>query len=129
MFYSELFCSKNLLDKFEINIMNVVFWGALRVWPEFLHLWKTHGIQYTYCNNDLACDMIGCWSAAFIMSKVAELLDTAFIILRKQNLTFLHWYHHASVLIYCWWVSLKITQNLFLKINFLLRKVMHSRWH
>jgi len=39
---------------------------------------------------------------AFCFSKLPELIDTVFIVLRKQPLIFLHWYHHASVLIYCW---------------------------
>jgi len=33
---------------------------------------------------------------------VPELLDTAFIVLRKKPLIFLHWYHHVTVLLYCW---------------------------
>lgn len=39
---------------------------------------------------------------AFCFSKLPELIDTVFIVLRKQPLIFLHWYHHASVLVYCW---------------------------
>jgi elongation of very long chain fatty acids protein 6 len=36
-------------------------------------------------------------------SKVPETVDTLFIVLRRQELIFLHWYHHASVLIYCFY--------------------------
>jgi len=39
---------------------------------------------------------------AFILSKLFELVDTAFIVLRKRPLIFLHWYHHVTVLVYCW---------------------------
>ncbi|CAF3442996.1 unnamed protein product [Rotaria sp. Silwood1] len=39
----------------------------------------------------------------FCISKVAELIDTLFIVLRKQKLIFLHWFHHATVLIYAWY--------------------------
>ena len=31
-----------------------------------------------------------------------ELLDTFFIVIHKKKLIFLHWYHHVSVLLYCW---------------------------
>lgn len=44
----------------------------------------------------------GLWTLLFIYSKYFELLDTAFIILRKRRLSFLHWYHHATVLLYTW---------------------------
>lgn len=44
----------------------------------------------------------GLWTMLFIFSKIPELLDTAFIVLRKSPLIFLHWYHHATVLLYCW---------------------------
>ena len=33
----------------------------------------------------------GFWSSLFVLSKVPELGDTIFIILRKQQLRFLHW--------------------------------------
>ncbi len=44
----------------------------------------------------------GIWVALFAASKVPELADTAFIVLRKRPLLLLHWYHHATVLAYCW---------------------------
>ena len=45
------------------------------------------------------------WTYLFTMSKVPELMDTVFIVLRKQPLIFLHWYHHITVLIFTWFRS------------------------
>jgi hypothetical protein len=38
----------------------------------------------------------------FMWSKFLELIDTAFLVLRARPVGGLHWYHHASVLFYCW---------------------------
>lgn len=43
------------------------------------------------------------YAYAFVLSKVPELGDTIFIVLRKQPLIFLHWYHHITVLLYSWY--------------------------
>ena len=32
----------------------------------------------------------------------SELVDTFFIVIHKKKLIFLHWYHHITVLLYCW---------------------------
>merc|ERR1719220_1142207 len=37
-----------------------------------------------------------------LLSKIPELLDTVFLIVKKKKVILLHWYHHASVLAYSW---------------------------
>lgn len=37
-----------------------------------------------------------------MLSPKSELFDTFFIVVHKKKLIFLHWYHHISVLLYCW---------------------------
>ena len=46
----------------------------------------------------------GLWGYVFAFSKLIELGDTAFIVLRKTPLSFLHWYHHTSVFIFSWYL-------------------------
>jgi len=42
------------------------------------------------------------WTILFVLSKFFELFDTFFIVVHKKPLIFLHWYHHITVLLYCW---------------------------
>ncbi|XP_045158476.2 elongation of very long chain fatty acids protein 4-like [Mercenaria mercenaria] len=60
-----------------------------------------------YSNSPLALRMANvCWW--FFFSKVIELLDTVFFILRKKNeqVTFLHVYHHCTMIIN-WYLGAK----------------------
>ncbi|KAJ8767926.1 hypothetical protein K2173_020866 [Erythroxylum novogranatense] len=54
------------------------------------------------------------WAYVFYMSKIYEFLDTLLIILSnsKRRLTFLHVYHHATVVIMCY-LSLHTSQSMF----------------
>lgn len=70
-----------------------------------------------YSNSPLALRMarVYWW---FFFSKVIELCDTMFFILRKKNnqLTFLHVYHHATMIFNCW-IGIKFVaggQNFFI---------------
>ena len=40
----------------------------------------------------------------FIIAKLAELGDTVFIVLRKRPLIVLHYWHHETVMVFCWQV-------------------------
>ena len=39
---------------------------------------------------------------AFFAARSRAQVDTALILLAKRRLIFLHWWHHATVLLYCW---------------------------
>ncbi|UJR22868.1 hypothetical protein I4U23_025897 [Adineta vaga] len=79
------------------------FWGACRCVPELFHSINQHGFQHSLCNPILKEGVSGLWLWLFIISKVPETIDTLFIVLRRQQLIFLHWFHHASVLVYCFY--------------------------
>ncbi|XP_054169342.1 elongation of very long chain fatty acids protein 4-like [Oppia nitens] len=62
--------------------------------------------QLVNTSNDEYEIAIAIW--CYYFSKLIELLDTVFFILRKKHnqLTFLHIYHHSSMFIF-WWVGAK----------------------
>lgn len=63
-----------------------------------------------------------------MLSKLPELGDTLFIVLRKQPLIFLHWYHHITVLIYSWFSYTEYTSSArwFIVMNYCVHSVMYS---
>jgi len=52
-------------------------------WPIF------RTFSHSYIEQDRVC---GFWTWLFVLSKLPELGDTIFIVLRKQPLIFLHWW-------------------------------------
>ncbi|NWZ66798.1 ELOV6 protein, partial [Acrocephalus arundinaceus] len=61
--------------------------------------------------------------------KLATLIsDTIFIILRKQKLIFLHWYHHITVLLYSWYSYKDMVAGggWFMTMNYGVHAVMYS---
>jgi len=73
------------------------------------HLPK-YGIYGTFCNSDVVYHrhLITFISYIFIISKIFELFDTLFLILKhpEQKIEFLHWWHHLTVLIFTWYCAL-----------------------
>jgi len=102
--------------------------GSIRVWPEFIHVIRTKGFEHSFCNDDYTHGVNGCWGWLFLLSKVPELVDTLFIVMRKQQLIFLHWYHHCTVLVYCWYSCKDFTASgrWFVLMNFSVHAVMYS---
>lgn len=79
----------------------------------------------SYIEQDRVC---GFWTWLFVLSKLPELGDTIFIVLRKQPLIFLHWYHHITVLIYSWFSYTEYTSSArwFIVMNYCVHSVMYS---
>lgn len=77
--------------------------GAVRTVPELVYDLRVFGWDYSVCNPSYFYGPTAFWAYTFVISKAYELGDTLFIVLRKQPLIFLHWYHHISVMIYVWY--------------------------
>lgn len=81
--------------------------------------------HFSYIEQDRVA---GFWTWLFVLSKLPELGDTIFIVLRKQPLIFLHWYHHITVLIYSWFSYTEYTSSArwFIVMNYCVHSVMYS---
>ena len=92
---------KSLLILWNVCLAVFSVWGTSRVSHHLISGITNHGIDgYATCNyieNDI---LVGFWKRLFGISKILELGDTLFIVFRKSHLSFLHWYHHVTVLLY-----------------------------
>lgn len=83
--------------------------GSLRVVPALVSLIREVGWMNSICSDTRQIWVVshpaGFWAFHFALSKVPELLDTFFIVLRKRKLITLHWYHHITVMTFSWHVS------------------------
>ena len=76
-----------------------------RVLPALLWRVAYVGLLNTACEapeDNLGNGASGLWMWLFLVAKVAELGDTAFLVLGRRPLTLLHVWHHASALVWTW---------------------------
>lgn len=114
------------------NTLLAVFsiFGTIRTLPELVSMVSSSGLVGSSCVSDFHDHDIRLffWYFAFIYSKLAELGDTIFIVLRKKNLIFLHWYHHISTMTYCFYATseLPASSRWFIGMNFTIHSIMYS---
>uniref|UniRef100_A0A023FB42 Elongation of very long chain fatty acids protein n=1 Tax=Triatoma infestans TaxID=30076 RepID=A0A023FB42_TRIIF len=104
--------------------------GACRTAPELFHVLKNYGLYHSICiPSYIELDRVaGVWTWFFVLSKLPELGDTIFIVLRKQPLIFLHWYHHITVLLYSWFSYTEYTASArwFIVMNYCVHSIMYT---
>jgi len=81
-----------------LSVFSII--GTFRTVPELYSAVVNYGWTYSVCNSFFYHGSSGFWAFLFTMSKAYELGDTLFIVLRRQPLIFLHWYHHITVMLY-----------------------------
>ena len=106
------------------------FFGSMRLVPELFDTLSSRGFVHSFCEGDYKTDKrINLWMILFMWSKAIEFIDTVFIVLRKQKLIFLHWYHHIITLIYCFFMmgyGLHGPYRWFASMNFAIHTVMYG---
>lgn len=115
------------------NLFLAVFsiYGATRTVPHLLFRIATYSFERTICeapHTAYGTGVSGLASQLFILSKIPELVDTVFIVLRKKPLIFLHWYHHVTVLLFCWnsYMEEAGAGIWFIAMNYFVHAVMYS---
>lgn len=105
-------------------------YACIKIFPLLWNLIRLGGFEYSVCDTTylVGSTSMGIWAFLFPFSKLPELFDTLFIVLRKTKLSFLHYYHHFSVFIYCWYsYAFPISTGVwFGTVNFFVHSVMYS---
>ncbi|XP_035942411.1 very long chain fatty acid elongase 3 [Halichoerus grypus] len=130
-----------ILWSFSLALFSIL--GALRTWGHMATLLLKGDLKQTVCFSIFThTPIIRFWSCLFVLSKIIELGDTAFIILRKRPLIFVHWYHHSTVLVYSsfgyknkvpaggWFMTMNFGVHAIMYIYYTLRaaKVKSPKW-
>lgn len=88
--------------------------GILRVWNATMSILSIIGFltnvshlrrctfEESYTEMGYSNGFTGFVVMLFNLSKMPEMVDTVFIVLRKKSLLPLHWFHHLTVAVYCW---------------------------
>jgi len=122
----EAFDLSTLLGFWNVGLALFSITGSIYVIPPILHNLLQNGMTADMC--DLTSEMANPWVFYFCLSKIPELLDTVFIVLRKRPLIFLHYYHHVATLMYCWdaWGTQVQNGGWFAGMNLIVHSVMYS---
>jgi len=96
---------RNILAVWNLSLSLFSFIGMVRTGPQLIHNLIHLSFRDIMCMDPqitYGSGSSGLWVQLFVLSKFPELIDTFFIVIHKKPLIFLHWYHHITVLAYCW---------------------------
>ncbi len=110
------------------------FAGMIRTVPHLINNLSTMTLTENLCTEPRVTfgnSASGLWVQLFIFSKIPELFDTFFIVARKKPLLFLHWYHHTTVLLFCWhsYATEASTGLFFVAMNYSVHAVMYGYYY
>jgi len=127
----ESFKWRNILALWNLALALFSFVGFCRTFPQLFHNMLFRSLRDNFCMNAQAAygsGSSGLWVQLFIWSKFPELVDTFFIVVHKKKLIFLHWYHHITVLLYCWhsYVTMSPVGLFFVVMNYAVHSMMYA---
>lgn len=115
------------------NLLLAVFsiLGAISTIPQLIENVSTHGFKGSFCDSardSFFDNKVGFWMCMFILSKIPELMDTVFLVIQKKDVIFLHWFHHATVMLFCWhsYTTLSSTGLWFGAMNYGVHSIMYT---
>jgi hypothetical protein len=109
-------------------------WGFWHLAWAMLPMAAHDGLQFSICSptsdlvqrfKDTPASLALC---LFCFSKIPELGDTVFLIVKCKKVRFLQWYHHTTVMLFCWLaLATEYTPGLwFAMTNYFVHSIMYA---
>jgi len=120
---------KSLWTLWNLLLSIFSFFGMIHTLPHLYSNLMKNGFVATVCSDSLwfVDGPNGYWTFLFIYSKFPELIDTVFLVLQNKKPIFLHWFHHITVLLFCWhsYAFLASTGFWFCVMNYFVHTIMY----
>lgn len=73
---------------------------------------------------------VGFWIHVFCLSKMPEMIDTVLLVFNKKPVQFLHWFHHITVMWFCYmaWAKMTAAGPIYCGMNFFVHAIMYM-WY
>lgn len=93
----------------------------------FIYLYGFDTLICTHAPITWGTGSTGLWQMLFTLSKIPELIDTVFLVVRGKEVSFLQWYHHATVLLVTWHLTVQMETAgiVFAAMNYAVHAVMY----
>lgn len=106
------------------------FIGTLVLSIRSYNILKNENVKFDICDmkpvsNDYYQQLI---IFIYCSTKIFEWIDTAFLILKKKKILFLHWFHHLATMLYCWFAMYHVydlTGYVFCFMNLIVHTIMY----
>lgn len=126
----EPFKMKPFIMAWNLGLSLFSFCGTIGVGTLLMHLLEERGMYETTCWFDkyiIYDGELAFWLLAFLLSKIPEMVDTLFLVLTKKPIIFLHWYHHLTVSIFCWYAGYSLIPSgiWFATMNYAVHSIMY----
>merc|ERR1719277_1727671 len=121
---------RNFAFYWNLSLSLFSWFGLAACVPVLISAVVQKGMYYTVCapSQWYGHNLSGLFVALFIYSKVAELVDTVLLLLANKPVIALQWWHHSTVLLYCWHsYSVRIATGLwFAAMNYSVHSVRYG---
>ncbi|XP_043604082.1 elongation of very long chain fatty acids protein 6-like [Bombus pyrosoma] len=104
--------------------------GLSRTAPELFFTLGHRSLYYSVCipSNYFPNSVSGFWTWALILLKLVQLCDTIFIVLQKQEVTYVHVYNHICIIPYFCFTYMEVTAAMrwFSVMEYFINSCMYS---